>query len=186
MRPFLVLRHWDFALLTVLSALLLFSGCRPTQQPPPPLEKPGNAIVLVDTPRVSRPADEPKRLPANIVKAWTEAGAKEIWLRRDSLKLYPKTIYDETEALPGDLPGFRFFPWHYGVINELPDPGTEFGLDLTSTTLTDDGLKDLIGLTNLRTLILTQCNWINGSGFNVLARLGKLREINLWGAKGIS
>lgn len=57
-------------------------------------------------------------------------------------------------ALTGAVPAFKFNQWQEGLIAKLPDPGLPFGLDLSTTQVTDPGLKDLAGLKSLQTLDL--------------------------------
>src|SRR5262245_5583816 len=78
----------------------------------------------------------PKRLPQPIVEAWTKAGAKAGWFRRDdlgNLRFHP----DSETPKPGDVPGFvmdswKDMPWREGIIEKLPTPPDPFGLDVSS------------------------------------------------------
>src|SRR5262245_26709942 len=87
---------------------------------------------------------QPKALPQPIIETWTQAGATAGWLRQDFLgfvQFFPASAAPRT----GDVPGFRIAVWREGVVAELPPPQQPFGLDLTSTQVTDAGLKELAG-----------------------------------------
>src|SRR5262245_57180396 len=90
---------------------------------------------------------DPRRpLPPEIVKAWTDAGARVGWMKRTMWG------YDQfqKQGEAGAVPAFQFFPWKEGVLAKLPNPGAAFGLDLYQTQVTDTGLKELAGLKSLR------------------------------------
>src|SRR5262249_6602542 len=83
--------------------------------------------------------DPPRPLPPEIVKAWTDAGARVGWMRR-TIWGYDQ-FQEQGEA--GAVPAFGLSPWKEGVLAKLPDPGAAFGLDLYTTQVTDAGLKEL-------------------------------------------
>src|SRR5262245_26741747 len=80
----------------------------------------------------------PGPLPAEIVKAWTDAGAEVGWMRLNQNGVF--LFQDKGE--PGAMPAFRFSQWNQGVLGKLPDPGAAFGLGLNGTKVTDEGLKE--------------------------------------------
>ncbi len=149
-------------------------------------------------------AQAPTPLPPEIVKAWQDAGAKAGWMRVN-LDGYLEFVHEEKGG-PGDVPGFRFYPFKPGVLAKLPDPKRGFALDLRHTEVTDAGLKELAGLKSLQTLDLwgskvtdaglkelaglkslqtleLRNTQVTDAGLKELARLKSLQSLNLWGTK---
>ena len=94
----------------------------------------------------------PQPLPAEIVKAWQEAGANVGWVRVNEYGFFEFVFEDAGK--PGDVPTFHFAEWKAGVLGRLPPPAAGFGLSISGTKVTDAGLKELAGLTSLQTLVL--------------------------------
>ena len=76
-------------------------------------------------------AEPPKPLPAEIVKAWEQAGATVGWARVHDLG--DVAFLPATEERAGDLPAFWFQLLKEGVAAKLPAPETAFGLELGLT-----------------------------------------------------
>jgi hypothetical protein len=93
--------------------------------------------------------DLPKPLPDNIIKAWKDAGATVGWMKVEEFGAL--TFVEKPEA--GAIPAFRFPKWKDGKIAQLPVPEVPFGLDLSSTEVMDNALKEL-ALKNLTRLCL--------------------------------
>src|SRR5262249_1527809 len=111
----------------LLAGVLLTVGC--SQNPRVEVPKDGD----------EKPKAEGGELSAEVMKAWKEAGAEVGWMGANS------TLFStERDILRGKrtLPAFRFPRWREGVIAKLPAPGVAFGLDLSSTQITDEGLKE--------------------------------------------
>src|SRR6185503_7270873 len=94
-------------------------------------------------------------IPAAAVKAWEGLGAHASWMRLgDDGALGFVYFNDDSEALPGDLPSFKFFKW---TDAKLEGPGVPFGLSLDRLDVrAHAGLRHVGGLKNLRRLGLGQ------------------------------
>jgi hypothetical protein len=90
----------------------------------------------------------PKPLPESVVKAWKDAGAIVGWMKMETTGI---VMYVEKPE-PGVIPAFTLPTWKDGVVEKLPAPEVPFGLDLSSTEITDAGLKKLASLKNLAAL----------------------------------
>jgi hypothetical protein len=179
--------NWNRSLRTLATFLMLATGaCTPRAAPPraetdllpakidPPRAETDLRPAKIDPPRAE--TDPPKSPPDPIVTAWKEAGAEVGWLRVKTtgfLEFVP-----EKENKPGDLRAFRFAGWIEGRLTKLPDLTPAFGLDLSSTRLTDAGLKELAGLKSLQTLNLYATQVTDG-GLKELAGLQNLQTLNL-------
>ena len=86
---------------------------------------------------------------ADIRTAWENAGAESGWMTQEG----------EWEPLDvgqsDDVPAFRIKHWNQDVISQLPSPDQRFGLDLQNANITDSGLKELSGFTQLQMLNLS-------------------------------
>jgi Leucine-rich repeat (LRR) protein len=142
--------------------------------------------------------------PADVVAAWTGAGATHGWYVPNSPGpgdwLYTRKKPDALDALP-------IFTWESleaGTLQRLPQPKERFGLALdgvqltpavlkeiaglsnlellrlSRSTITDEGLKDLRGLTNLRSLFLVNTK-VTDLGVNELVALKGLEGLHLSG-----
>jgi hypothetical protein len=118
----------------------------------------------------------PQPLPAEIVKAWQEAGATVGWMRVYQYGFVHFVSEDAGE--PGDVLAFRFAEWKAGVLGRLPPPEAGFGLYLGGTKVTDAGLKELAGLKSLQTLNLVGTQ-VTDAGLKELAGLKSLQTLNL-------
>ena len=89
----------------------------------------------------ARGQHEPAMPPADLVAAWTKAGATVGWMYAD-LRL--SLLFREgVEGKPDEVPAFQFRKWTGGVVGQLPQPQRAFGLCLRGTQVTDAGLKEL-------------------------------------------
>ncbi len=105
-------------------------------------------IILVAGGPLVQAADPPKNevpkpLPAAVIQAWEKAGAKVGWA--DASNFF-KFYLADTPAQAGWLPAFQIPRWQDGMLKDLPSPETAFALDLTSTKVTDTGLKELASM----------------------------------------
>jgi hypothetical protein len=101
--------------------------------------------------------ETPRPLPAEIVKAWRDAGFKVGWMK----DVPPQSSTDQfwnpwqEKAAEGAIPAFGFPDRDAGgVLSKLPDPGTAFGLDFHCGWDAGVALKELAKLTNLQSLNL--------------------------------
>ena len=122
----------------------------------------------------------------DVMAAWEKAGAKVGWLRTDFegnlwFSEGTSTTYVNGPITDGDVPAFEFEKWPEGGLTDLPEPAIDFGLDLTSTRVTDKQLADIARFENLVALDLENTN-IGDVGADVLASLPKLRYLNLHNA----
>jgi len=145
--------------------------------PPPPLQ--------------TQPQAEPASLPEKIVRAWEDTGAQVGWMGRTRFGLSAfgatqEEVLQELQELsdflkPEEvqfLPVFRFSYWQEGLIWTLPEPTVPFGMDLSTSGITDTGLQDLAGLKNLQVLVLRGTQ-ITDAGMVHLAGLKNLQGLDL-------
>src|SRR6516162_4261566 len=132
--------------------------------------------ILADPPSAKK--DPRKHLPPEIVAAWKKAGAEVGWMPVDEFRM---TLFRPANAgVAGDLPAMSFsYPsYKEGVLANLPIPADAFGLDFTSTLLTDAGLKELARLKSLGVLNLRQTQ-VTDRGLKELTRLKNLKSLHL-------
>jgi hypothetical protein len=86
--------------------------------------------------------DAPKPLPADVVKAWKDAGANLIWLRPAWLHGFEERwdFFERDKRDPGDLPGFGI-ELKEALLAKLPAPDTAFALYVNAPN--DAALKGL-------------------------------------------
>jgi internalin A len=163
------------AALAVLACCGL-GGCSPVPAPKPKIQDADKKL-------------EPRSLPREIAKAWSDAGA---------------------EGFDGDMPRFTLKSPLEGVLAKLPDPGAAFELWLVDATdgglkglagmkslqrlqvlktkenlksqVTDAGLKEVAGLTNLQWLTLPGTQ-VTDAGLKELATLTSLQLLSLEGTQ---
>ena len=112
----------------------------------------------------------------SIVVAWQKAGARAVWSGlNEKGNLF---FHVGREGKEADLPAFRFREWHAGMFGRLPQPQHAFGLLLGDTKVTDDGLKDLLGMMFLQTLALG-CTHVTDAGLKELAKLVSLQTLSI-------
>ena len=116
----------------------------------------------------------PSSLPADIVDAWENAGAKAGWMDLQFRS-------DGDEGKLGEIPAFQFKDFRPGVFARLPEPGHEFGLSFfcLCSHMTDARLKELAELKFLETLDLG-CTHVTDAGLKELASLKSLRKLDLF------
>ena len=78
----------------------------------------------------------------------------------------------------GFVRGFKVRRWENGLLAKLPNPETPFGLDLSGSRITDDGLKEIVNLTNLQSLSLGGCK-VTDRGIKELANFKRLEALDL-------
>ncbi len=116
----------------------------------------------------------PHPLPKEIVKAWTDARAKVGWIREASLGA-PIFVTDKKNPKPEDIPAFVLH-WQSGELAKLPTPQTPWGLLLINVT--DEGLKELASLKNLRNLGLVGTK-VTDKGLKELTQFKHLKRLYL-------
>jgi hypothetical protein len=92
-------------------------------------------LQAVDPPKT----EAPKPLPKEVVAAWEKAGAEVGWgevSEQGFVVFHPAN----QPAQAGWLPVCKMRGWRAGVLKELAQPETPFGLYLSHTTITDAGL----------------------------------------------
>jgi hypothetical protein len=127
--------------------------------------------------------DAPRPLPPEVVKAWRDAGADPGWMK--DLPPHPTAGYGywvpfREKVETGALPAFRFHPEKNGVLGRLPDPGVAFGLDLHCCAGTDAQLKQLAALKSLHSLNIGGALLLTNNGLKEVARLTNLRALYLF------
>ena len=118
-----------------------------------------------------------QELPADLIAAWKKAGARVGWMKPDNewLVLF---FCEDAEGKTGLIPAFRFPEWTAGMVAQLPQPQTAFGLDLHNTSVSDAGLKELAGLKSLRALDL-HFTQVTDAGLKEMANLKRLEALSL-------
>jgi RNA polymerase sigma factor (sigma-70 family) len=138
----------------------------------PPVPK--AELVRGALPRPAQPvAPEP---PAEVIHAWTKAGATFGSLKEDPFGALVLTA----GACPGvgEVPAFRFTRAPDRRLADLPAVGVSFGLQLHGAWMTDAGLRELASLRNLKVLDLTRTR-VADAGLKELAGLRHLRRLFL-------
>src|SRR5262249_3245991 len=121
--------------------------------------------------------DTPKPLPAEIVKAWRDAGADVGWMKDVPPRLGTYEIWEpwREKGEAGAIPAFRFPEKNAdGVVAKLPDPGTAFGLDFHCGFFAGVTLKELAKLKNLQSLCI---GGVQGKAYADLKDLAGMTEL---------
>jgi RNA polymerase sigma factor (sigma-70 family) len=142
--------------------------------PPVPKAEP----VRGAPPRPAQPAvPEP---PADVIAAWTKAGASYGSLKEDAFGALVLT----TGVRPGpeEVPAFQFTRAPARRLADLPVVGVSFGLQLQGAWVTGAGLQELAGLRHLEVLDLVRSR-VTDAGLKELAGLRPLRRLYLSSSK---
>ena len=142
-------------------------------------------------------------LPVVLVSVWKKAGASVGWIRVGGFGQFGLSDVGISGSnfgkgsrglnfdVKGEMPAFSFSgsysshrrgstnKWELGFVADLPQPQTPFGLDLTGTTVTEAGLKELAGLKNLQALRLADTQ-VTNAGLKELAGLKNLQLLDLY------
>ncbi len=123
------------------------------------------------------PAKEPVRPAPEVIAAWEKAGAEFGWI---SVNQWGHLDWRSGKAKPvaGAPPAFLFKVFPTGRLTALPPPEVPFGLRLNGHQVTDAGLKELAGLTQLQSLDFRETQ-VTDAGLKELAGLKQLRMLNL-------
>lgn len=116
-----------------------------------------------------------KALPPEVLKAWNDAGAMPFVPDR-AIKM-PDVFFGFYDENP--VTRQKFGP---GVLANLPDPGTPFGLFLDGTQVTDAILKETAKFKSLQLLRLRGLN-VTDAGLKELASLENLQTLEVVGTK---
>lgn len=122
-------------------------------------------------------SQEPMAVPAKIVTAWKKAGAQVGWYGLNNLGFRPGGKGKKEE-----LPAFLFTKWKDGLLRDLPAPEQPFGLGLQGTSISDAGVKEIVGLKQLQSLNLGNTK-VTDAGLKDLAVLQQLQTLSVSGAK---
>ena len=120
-------------------------------------------------------------LPAEVVAAWQKAGAEVGWMgpnRQHPSILWSFTSNREQLVAARAVPTFKIRVWREGMWAKLPAPAQAFGLNLTISGLTDEGLKELASLKQLTSLYLYRTK-VTDVGLKELAPLTQLTSLGL-------
>jgi hypothetical protein len=116
------------------------------------------ALGFLASPLCGPAQDKPPRpLPADVVKAWTNADADDGWIgleHEDSGDTFILSFFDEKDAKKGQIPAFSFLKWNAGTLARLPTPKAGFGLSLQQNKVTNADLKEIAGHKTLQALNL--------------------------------
>ncbi len=139
----------------------------------------GIAIVPCRADSPSGKGATPQPLPEKVVKAWSTAGCQVAWMVKNKEGSYG--FGGGKTGNPGDIPAFGvpFDEWQDGRLAKLPAPAAPFGLQLAASGVTDSGLKDLAGFTNLQVLHLNVNGKVTDKGLKSLAGLKNLKALSL-------
>lgn len=180
--------RWASCVLPVFAILAAFgsAGCNRPKQPVPIVvgervakDSSGNLLKAKTLP-ASNVKDKQEKvplaesLPDDVVQAWKAADAGVCWVRTGQFFWDGKVPQVE----PGDIPAFYFLMLTDGVLSKLPSPTVPFGLDIERTQITNLSLKDMVGLTNLRSLNL-RATAVTDAGLKELAVLNNLQWLDL-------
>ena len=122
-------------------------------------------------------AGKPIEFPEKILKAWKAAGAEPGWMRKKEAG-HTGFMIDIERVTADDLPAFEMHKVKPGAIAKLPDPGIPFGLRFNFADITDDGIKELVGLKSLTVLNLSSTK-VTGAAFKPMAELPNLEALYL-------
>jgi hypothetical protein len=128
-------------------------------------------------------ADEPKKpepLPAEVVKAWEDAGAEVGWMMMDpksGIVLFAERVAERDVVQA--VPAFAFRNWKAGMVAKLPAPEKPFGLELSTDDVTDASIKELAVLKQLTSLELGSTK-VTDAGLKELAALKQLTSLYLY------
>jgi hypothetical protein len=117
----------------------------------------------------------PGPLPDAVLKDWRRAGAEVGWIGLDRFEF---ENHRPAKRKEGELPAFRFREWKEGVVGQLRNPVSAFGLDLSAAKITDAQLKELAGLNSLQVLILGDAK-VTDEGLKELAKSKTLQTLIL-------
>lgn len=173
---------WIISVPAVLASLAL-AGCR--KQP----NAENNASQNSGARETSSPAvgaSGRAYFAKDVIAAWEQAGARTGWIRTDLegnlwFREGTATHYGNGPLLDDDIPAFEFEVWPQNGLAGLSVPGIDFGLDLTSTRVTDEQFGDVARFQNLVALDLENTNTAD-AGAQTLAVLPQLRYLNLHNA----
>ncbi len=152
----------------VLAALLLLAtGAGTGRADPPPAEPTAQ-------PKEIRNSIDTEDIDPTVAAAWKKAGAEVVWICRIPVN----AVQFEQHRPPGEaVHGFCLEQWPADGIRNLPAPATPFGL-YVRTRLTPAHIQELAGLKKLRMLSLSY-NKMTDEGMKVLANLSDLRDLDL-------
>ena len=111
-----------------------------------------------------------------VQKAWEKADALVGWLAHDGQGGW--LYLQEKPVNIASLPVFLLQKFKPGVIIKLPKPSVPFAIGLGSSGITNQGIKELVGLENLQALDLSHTK-VTDSGLRELAALEQLRILDL-------
>jgi hypothetical protein len=119
----------------------------------------------------------PKPIPEEEWEAWVTAGAPIGVMTESAPGLLRFKLTGRAAA--GDLPAFRFEEWPpKRRLADLPAVTVPFGLDLHGLKVTDEEVKGLARLANLR-LVRLDGTGVTDAGLKHLAGLGGLQVVDL-------
>jgi internalin A len=116
-----------------------------------------------------------KPLPRETLKAWRGIGANVGWMKMDLGDNRPTF---QVEGQTKGITVFQFNEWKEGVLAKMPDPGAPFGLGLSLTKMTDEGLKELAGLKSLQAVYIAGTQ-VTDAGLKELAGWKNLRTLDV-------
>jgi hypothetical protein len=121
--------------------------------------------------------DAPRPVPAEIVKAWRDAGAEPGWMKNVPPKSGTYRFWEpwRKNGEAGAVPAFRFPGRNAaGALAKLPDPGQPFGLDFHCGWYAGVKLKELAGLKNLQALCI---GGVQGDAYADLKELAAMKDL---------
>ncbi|MCS7168440.1 MAG: hypothetical protein RMI91_09460 [Gemmatales bacterium] len=123
---------------------------------------------------------KPPEIPEQIRKAWEDAGAWVGWIGwHHILGIY--TFSEDPTELSTEtlLPAFKIPNWRPKVLARLPKPEIPFGLDLSESDLTDEGLEEIRNLKSLHALLLQGNRQLTSTAGKSLETLENLKILVL-------
>ena len=116
-------------------------------------------------------------LSPDTITALESAGGTSIWMVKD-IVMHDYTYSKRSKQSPDDLPGFFFDQWNSKLIDNLPAPNKEFGLNILTRTFTDDDIKHLKRFEKLKILTLNCCSLTDRS-VSQLKELKSLKYLDI-------
>lgn len=139
----------------------------------------GHSAIAIDEKQ-----EKPKPLPPEVVKRWQDAGARDVGWMKD-LPPQSEDGYEFWDpwcekSMDGAIPAFKLRFGKDGELAKLPDPGVPFGLDFHCCSVKGPELKELAGLKNLHSLNIGASLVLTDEGLREVSALKNLRGLYIF------
>jgi internalin A len=128
--------------------------------------------------------ETPKPFPPEVVKTWRDAGVRDVGWMKD-LPPQSEGGYEFWDpwcekSVAGAVPAFKLRFGKGGELAKLPDPGVPFGLDFHCCSVKGPELKELAGLKNLHSLNIGASLVLTDEGLREVSALKNLRGLYIF------